>query len=156
MKYKQLSKEQFEELYEEFAKFLATQQIDAKEWELAKKENSKLVEEELNLFSDMVWEKVLQKSSYLEHFSELNINLFKCDGEKMYRIVVQVEKANFNFYNNDDYQWFIDNTDDDTIEFLKGEKEYTMERNLEIFDLIQKGAVISDGKLFDSLLKLIT
>ena len=38
MKYRQLTKEQFEGLHEEFAHFLATQSIDAKEWNQIKKE----------------------------------------------------------------------------------------------------------------------
>jgi len=33
MKYKRLTKEQFEELHQEFATFLATQSIDKKEWD---------------------------------------------------------------------------------------------------------------------------
>ena len=32
MKYRQLTNEQFLELHQEFAQFLATQQIDVKEW----------------------------------------------------------------------------------------------------------------------------
>ncbi len=156
MKYKQLTKEQFEELHEEFAQFLATQQINANEWSVIKKENLKMAEEELNLFSDVVWEDVLNKTNYLEHFSEQSINLFKCDSEKVYRIVVQISKSNFSFFNEKDYQWFINNTNNDAIQFFKGTKAYGKDRNLELFDLIQKGSVVSDGKLYKSIFKLIT
>ncbi len=38
MKYRQLTKEQFEELHHDFTEFLASQQIDVKEWEAIKKE----------------------------------------------------------------------------------------------------------------------
>ena len=83
MKYRQLSKEQFLELHSEFSKFLATQQIDVKEWEQIKKEKPEVAEEELNIFSDVVWEEVLSKTNYLEHISEHHINLFKCNLEKI-------------------------------------------------------------------------
>lgn len=156
MKYKLLSKEQFEALHKEFAQFLATQQIDAKEWNAIKINTPKIAEEELSIFSDMVWENVLGKTTYLEHFSEQNINLFKCNSGEIIRIVVQVQKEGFNFFTDEDYQWFIDNTTDNSIQFFKGAKSYSKERNLELFDLIEKGSVISDGKLFESLFKLIT
>ena len=42
MKYRQLTKEQFFELHEEFSKFLAAQQIDVKEWEAIKKEKHEI------------------------------------------------------------------------------------------------------------------
>ena len=61
MKYRKLTKEQFESLHEEFAKFLASQKIDANEWNKMKAENSALVEDELCVFSDMVWEDFLNK-----------------------------------------------------------------------------------------------
>ena len=92
MKYRQLTKEQFESLHKEFAQFLATQKIDVQEWDQIKKERPELAEEELNLFSDMVWEDVLTKVDYLEHFSKDSVNLFKCDLDVMKRIVINVHR----------------------------------------------------------------
>ena len=155
MKYRQLSKEQFEALHKEFAQFLASQQVDVKEWAAIKKENPAMADEELNLFSDVVWDDALTKTKYLEHFSTTNINLFKCDEKSISRIVVQISKPDFDFFNEDDYKWFVDNTNDKSIQFLKGAKKYTKERNLELFDLVEKGSVISDGELYDNLHLLI-
>ncbi len=115
-----------------------------------------MAEDELNLFSDLVWENVLSKTNYLEHFSKQNINLFKCEDNEISRIVVQITKTNFDFFDDNDYQWFINNTNDSTIQFFKGVKKYEQERSLELFDLIQKGSVISDGKLYENIYKLIT
>jgi len=155
MQYRKLSKEQFEALHEEFAQFLATQQIDASEWAKIKKDKPEVAEEELNLFSDMVWEKVLSKTNYLEHFSKKNINLFKCSEIEIFRIVVEVGKPDFDFFSDKDYQWFLDNTNDVSIQFFKGTKTYDKERNVELFDLIQKGSIVCNGKLYESILKLI-
>ncbi|NOY48227.1 MAG: hypothetical protein GXO84_08570, partial [Chlorobi bacterium] len=47
MKYTLLSKEQLEALSEDFAKFLATQQIDVKEWNTIKSDKPKVAQEEL-------------------------------------------------------------------------------------------------------------
>ena len=155
MKYRQLTKEQFEELHKEFAKFLATQQIDASEWKDIKQSKPKVAEEEMNLFSDMVWEGVLTKVNYLEHLSKNTINLFKCNAESIQRIVVTISNPNFDFLNDTDYQWFLNNPKDDTIEYFKGQKNYTGERNSEIFDLIEKGSAISKGDIFEYSHKII-
>ena len=156
MKYARLTKEQFEELNEEFAVFLAAQSIDEKEWTRIKEEKPDLAEKELEVFSDFVWEKVLNKTDYLEHFSKDSINLFKCNDKDMERIVVKVNKEGVNLLNATDFEWLMDNSKDPRIEYLKGKKDYTSNKNLEIFDLIQKGGVVSDGKLFEALHKMLS
>jgi len=155
MKYRQLTKEQFLELHKEFAEFLATQQIDVKEWTTIKKENPLMAEEELNLFSDVVWEDVLTKTEYLEHISENNINLFKCNSKEIIRIYIKLKDSSKNFLNADDYNWFIKNPLDASIEYFKGVKKYTEDRNIELFKLIEMGSQISKGALFSTLSQLI-
>ena len=156
MKYLQLTKEQFEELHEEFAVFLAAQSIDVKEWDTIKKEKPDLADKELNIFSDFVWEKVLNKAGYLEHISNDTLNLFKCLENGMERIVVKVKKEGFNLRDQNDFNWFLDNSKDSQIEYLKGYKAYKKERNTEIFELIQQGSVVSKGALFEGILKIIS
>jgi hypothetical protein len=155
MKYRQLTKEQFSEMHHEFAQFLATQQIDAKEWETMKKEKPTLAEEELNLFSDVVWEKVLKNTSFLEHVSAHHINLFKCDLKEISRIYVQLNDKNRSFLKEKDYQWFLKHMLDDDIEYFKASKKYSKERNTEIFELVEMGSQISNGELFNIISELI-
>ncbi len=154
MKYQLLTKEQFEELHIEFANFLASQQIDKEQWEEIKRNNPEAAQEEMNIFSDLIWEKVLDKTSYIEHYSEKDLNLFKCNPDNMERILVKVDKENFNFLNKEDFNWFMDHTNDRSISFLRGKKAYTADRNTEIFDLVQKGGIISKGTLYEAILKI--
>jgi hypothetical protein len=155
MQYRLLSKEQFDTLHNEFSKFLATQKIDKKEWDLLKATDSAQVQKQLNNFSDLVWEEVLRKTKHLEHFSTDSLNLFKCDESSISRIVVRVEKKNFDFQKQEDFLWFIDNSKDESIHYFKGKKEYKPTRSKELFDLIEKGAALSDSKLFDAISSLI-
>ena len=155
MKYTKLSKEQFEELNEEFAVFLAAQSIDAKEWTSIKVNKPDLADKEMEVFSDFVWEKVLDKANYLEHFSPDSLNLFKCDQDTIERIVVKVNKEGVNLLESNDFEWLLDNSKDPRIEYLKGKKGYNKERNDDIFDLIQKGSVVSDGKLYEAIFKML-
>jgi len=155
MKYRQLTKEQFQELNLEFSKFLATQQIDKNEWEQLKNEKPEIAEEELAIFSDLVWDDVLTKTNYIEHISEHHLNVFKCYSKEIVRIYVKCTNASKSFLKEDDFNWFLKYPLDETFEYYKASKKYSEERNLEIFNLIEMGGQISDGKLFDSLIQLI-
>ena len=155
MKYRQLTKEQFSELHKEFAEFLATQQIDAKEWIKIKEEKPSMAEEELNIFSDVVWEDVLTKTEYLEHISANDINLFKCNSEVIIRIYIKLKDKNKSFLNINDFQWFLKNPLDEDFEYFKAEKKYAKDRNQELFELIEMGSQISKGELFTVINQLI-
>jgi len=61
-----------------------------------------------------------------------------------------------NLLNTTDFDWFLDNSKDPRIEYLKGKKEYASDKNQEIFDVIQKGGVVSDGKLYEAIHKMLT
>ena len=147
MKYRKLTKEQFESLHQEFAQFLATQKIDVDEWNKMKSQNSELVENELSVFSDMVWEDVLNKVEYLEHFSQKSVNLFKCEKEAVYRIVIKINKE-IDLLSEQGYKWLLENPKDKAVDYLKGSKVYSKEKNIEIFNLIEKGSQISRGELY--------
>lgn len=155
MKYRQLTKEQFESLHEDFARFLASQSIDVKEWKQIKDEKPNVAEDEMNVFSDVVWDDVLTKTNYLEHFSQKTINLFKCEAENLERIVINVNKE-INLLEQEGYEWLLKHPLDESVEILEGRKTYTKERNLEVFDLIEKGSSISKGEFFEFFKKLIT
>ncbi|AZJ35565.1 DUF6495 family protein [Tenacibaculum singaporense] len=148
MKYRQLTKEQFEGLHEEFARFLASQNIDKKEWDELKKEKPHVAEDEMNVFSDVVWDDVLTRTEYLEHFSPNLVNLFKCEENEMHRIVIKIYKE-INVLEQEGFEWLLKNPNDEAIEFLRGSKAYQEERNAEIFDLIEKGSTISKGELYE-------
>jgi hypothetical protein len=107
----------------------------------------------MNVFSDIVWDDVLTKTAYLEHFSPKMVNLFKCDENEIHRIVVTVDK-DINLLEQEGFEWLMKNPNDEKIEFFTGTKEYDKERNIEIFDLIEKGSSVSKGELFEYFSKL--
>jgi hypothetical protein len=154
MKYRQLTKEQFESLHEDFARFLATQSIDAIEWNQIKKEKPKVAEEEINIFSDVVWDDVLTKTNYIEHFSKTSLNLFKCDEKEIHRIAIKIN-WDINLLEQEGFEWLMKNPMDNSVEIFKGSKPYNSERNIEIFDLIEKGSSISKGEIFQYFNQLI-
>ena len=151
MKYSRLTKEQFEELHQEFINFLATQSIDKAEWDTIKAEKPEVAEQELDVFSDLVWEGVLSRAQYLEHFSKNHIFLFQCFDTYIHSIVLKSLVPETNFLTKEGLQWLSDNMFTETIEMKIGKKEFTEERNASIFQLIQQGAFLSDGQLYQQI-----
>jgi hypothetical protein len=148
MKYKRLTKEQFEALHQEFSNFLATQSIDKAEWDSIKTNKPDVAEQELDVFSDLIWEGVLTNAQYLEHFSKNHIFLFHCQEKLIQSIVLKALDAEVNFMEKEGLQWLSDNLFTDTVEIHLGKKEYEDARNTTIFDLITQGAILSDGQLY--------
>ena len=148
MKYKRLTKEQFEALHQEFSNFLATQSIDKTEWDKIKTEKPEVAEQELDVFSDLIWEGVLKNANYLEHFSKNYIFLFHCQEKLIQSIVLKSLVTDVDFLQKEGLQWLSDNLFTDTVEIHLGKKEYEQERNTAIFDLISQGAILSDGQLY--------
>jgi len=155
MKYARLTKEQFEELHQEFINFLASQSIDKAEWDQLKAEKPEVAEQELDVFSDLVWEGVLGRAEYLEHFSKNHIFLFQCFETHVQSIVLKSLVPEINVLTKEGLQWLIDNMFTDTIEMKTGKKVFTEERNSSIFGLIQQGAILSDGQLYQQIISII-
>jgi hypothetical protein len=59
------------------------------------------------------------------------------------------------FLSKEGLQWLSDNMFTDTIEMKTGRKEFTEERNLSIFQLIQQGSILSDGELYNQINSII-
>ena len=151
MKYARLTKEQFDELHQEFVNFLATQTIDKAEWDNIKANKPEVAEQELDVFSDLIWEGVLGRAKFLEHFSKNHIFLFECFDKEIKSIVLKSTVTEQNFLTKDGLQWFSDNLFTDNIEMRLGTKIFSEERNSDIFSLIQQGAILSDGKLYEQI-----
>lgn len=148
MKYTRLTKEQFEELHQEFINFLATQSITAKEWEEIKTNKPEVAEEELDVFSDLIWEGVLDKVEYLEHFSPNQMFLFHVTGSEIHLVAVKVQNEEVDITTRVGYQWLQQHLMDDSVNLYTSSKAISDDRNKDLFALIQQGAVITKGDLF--------
>lgn len=155
MKYARLTKEQLEEMHEEFATFLATQGVDAKEWKQLKEEKPKVAEEELDLFSDLVWEKVLTKVRFLEHFSKQQIFLFKIEDFDISLIGIKVDHPTLDLTTKEGYRWLQKHLMDEQVSIYTSTKPISEERNSDIFALIKQGANITQGELYSYFEKIV-
>ena len=148
MKYARLTKEQCEEMHQEFINFLATQSITADEWAKIKKEKPQVAEEEMDVFSDLIWEGVLNKVEYLEHFSPNQIFLFQITEVTINLIAVKIENEAIDITTREGYQWLQTNLMDETVNIYTSTKAMSDDRNKDIFALIKQGANITKGELY--------
>lgn len=155
MKYARLTKEQFEELHPEFINFLATQSIDKKEWDKIKQEQPHVAEQELDVFSDLIWEGVLGRAEYLEHFSKSHGFLFHCGETHIHSILLKVLDTGVDLLTSEGVRFLADNMFTDAVEIRTGSKAYEGERNPAIFSLIAQGAFLSDGQFYQQVKKII-
>ncbi|RYG23525.1 MAG: hypothetical protein EOO01_44195 [Chitinophagaceae bacterium] len=155
MKYTRLTKEQFESLHQEFINFLASQSIDKIEWDQIKQDKPNVAEQELDVFSDLIWEGVLSQAKYLEHFSKSHGFLFFCDQTHMHSIILRCLDDKVDLLTIEGMKYLGDNLFTDAIEMRIGNKPFGEDRNLDIFKLIEQGAILSDGRFYQELQKII-
>ena len=105
MKYTRLTKEQFEELHQEFINFLATQSITGDEWTTIKANKPEVAEQELDVFSDLIWEGVLDKAQYLENTSPQQLFLFKLAESEMHLIVIKLTNTTIDITTPIGFEW---------------------------------------------------
>lgn len=148
MKFKRLTKEQFEELHQEFINFLATQSITADEWKTIKVERPEVAEEELDVFSDLIWEGVLKNVTYLENISEHQMHLFEMAEKEMKLISVKVMNPEIDLRSKQGFDWFKKNWQSDFVDYLTASKAYSGDKSLDKFQLIEQGAFITKGELY--------
>lgn len=148
MKYHRLTKEQFEELHKEFINFLASQSITAEEWTDIKTNQPEVAEQELDVFSDLVWEGVLGKVEYLEHISAQQMHLFHLKDDIMKLMAIKINHEATDLTTPEGFDWFRNNVLSDEVEFLQANKSYSDDKALDKFKLIQQGAIITKGDLF--------
>ena len=155
MKYARLTKEQLEELHPEFITFLATQSIDKKEWDEIKTNKPEVAEQEIDIFSDLIWDKAMTNVSFIDHFSSNYIFLFKCEASLVYSYVINTPNESVNFLSSEGIQWLSENIFSDEVEIQRGKKDISNDRNGALFAIIKQGGIISKGELFNKFDRLL-
>jgi hypothetical protein len=153
MKYKRLTSEELHALEPDFVRFLATAQVTGPDWEKMKKEEIEKAEELIDVFSDIVYDKVLRKIQYLEYRDEKTMNVYYCGNEKIQLAGLRVKEnsALDLTKGNIPEQW---NEHQSAITIVRSEKKYEKEREEEVFELLQNGCLITDEKMFKILMKV--
>lgn len=155
MKYKRLTVEELQQLEKEFVHFLSSAQITAQDWEKMKMNEPEKAEELIDVFSDLVYDKVMSKMKYLEYREKKTLNIFHCLDDKIILIGVRVkEHSHLDLTAPDVFaQW--NNNHAGSVDVIRTERKYLNERGVEVFELIQSGCLITDDRLFNLLTEMV-
>ncbi len=151
MKYHRLTHKQFEELHEEFSVFLATHGMDQAKWDAIKIKNSDQVDVLLDLFSDLVWDKISSECKFLEYISKDHLFLFKTVDYKVSAFVIKVSNKTIDLTFSESFKWVLNNFNSDNVTLFKGSKSYDTSKNDFVYSYLKKGAIRTDGHRFKAL-----
>lgn len=155
MKYKRLRPEELQALEKEFVNFLASAQITGPDWEKMKEKELEKANELIDVFSNLVYDKVLRKIKFLEFRDAKTLNIFKCTEGKIKLLGLRVNESSTLDLTTPDVlsKWNQNNSGNVTV--VRTEKNYSKERELEMFDLLQTGCLITDDRLYNLLRGMI-
>lgn len=158
MKYRRLRREELEDLQPSFIRFLAANQVTAGEWEKLKEEAPEKAGGLIDIFSDMIFEKVLQEVEYLEYKAPKDIKAFHFQEDKIVMNGLRVEgNTSFDFTHQQDARQMLQQIQlsGAGLKLYTAQKAYSRGRDMEAFEMMENGALISkDGALFRALEEL--
>ncbi|NJK83988.1 MAG: hypothetical protein HC912_09450 [Saprospiraceae bacterium] len=158
MKYRALHKEELEELEKEFVRFLAVHQLTASDWERLKENEPQRVNHFIELFSDIVFDKILGEVQYLEWKMPQDLRTFQFHEDKIDLIGVRiVGQTQLDFTKNSTAEQMLQQMQlsGADLQLYAASRAYRKEKKMEIFDLLEQGALISkQGEMFQLLKSL--
>ena len=149
-KYRLLNKEELQGLEKEFIDYLVLNGIPAEDWEKMKSDTPNSAQRIVDLFSDVVFEKILRGVKFLEIHEKKAVRSFSCGTEEIEMITMELEEESADFTDPAFISKAMNNPPSDLL-IYKTDKPYSQERELEIFDMIEKGCLVSNGKLHETL-----
>lgn len=157
MKYRRLTTEELKDLEKPFTKYLATNGIPADDWVKIKANDTAKQEELIEYFSDLIFEQSLEKIEYLEFRSAREIQVFNCQTDKIVLMALQMEgNSPIDFRKENPSKENLDKIHEAgaSLNVYSAEKKYAKERKQELFEMMEKGCLISNKSMFDALQQL--
>ncbi|TNE29111.1 MAG: hypothetical protein EP346_07195 [Bacteroidetes bacterium] len=154
MKYRRLTKGEFEELHEEFIMFLSANTITGDDWKKIVSEDIETADKLMDMFSDIAFEKVLSSAKYVERVSEREVMSARFDDAEAEMIILRSTGESVIPVNMPASE-MKKALESKAFELIKGSKKYRLEREEEMFQLLMQNAIISDGTLFKQLKSLL-
>lgn len=158
MKFRRLTADELAELEQEFVQFLAANTVTAADWVKIKTDKPERAGQLIDLFSDIVFEKILQQIEYLEYKTPQDLKTFHCQAEKMVMFGLRIiGDTTLDFTQNPEPEKMVSEilSSGAKLQLYQAEKGYQEQRELELFKLLEAGALISrDGSMFKTLEEL--
>ncbi len=144
MKYRLLTEEERQPLKDDFIKFLAINGIDAESWVDLKTNKPETATGILESFSDMVFDTILRKQMFIEVWHDKSVHTFQFLKEKVVWVGLEFQEP----VSQDNFTEIAQKGEG---KIIHSSKEYAKNREEDMFDMLQKGALMSDGALFKKI-----
>lgn len=152
MKYKYLSQEELQHLEEELLQFLIVNGIDGPTWQKMNEEEPKKAIELVGLFSDLVWQRSLEKVQYGEQIINNQYLVFEFRNNEIEMFGLR-SKTSENLKSAEEFMNLLKSIPA-SIELLHHVKSYNEPREKEIFFMMNNGLLLSSKSNFDFLKNL--
>lgn len=150
-KYRLLTLEELKELEKEFIDYLIINGIAADDWEKMKANNPDNADEFVSLFSNVVFERIMRKTNYLESRKPHELKVFHCLADKMILVGMSAPGQQEIDFTNPDYIQKAIRNPPEGLKIYTCDKKYEKPREVEIFELLQHGYTIAVGNLYKTL-----
>ncbi|MDP3352858.1 MAG: DUF6495 family protein, partial [Flavobacteriaceae bacterium] len=75
--------------------------------------------------------------------------------DKIDRIYIKLQFSEIDLTTTEGLDWLMNHLKNERVEVFSGSKTYDLERNEELFKLIEQGSIITNGKLYNAFNQLI-
>ena len=149
-KYRLLTEEELKGLEKEFVDYLVVNGITADDWVKIKADDPNKANTIIDLFSDVVFEKILRGVEYLERYDKNYVRVFHCKKDEIRMITLELEEDYADFRDPNFIAKAMANPPEDLLIYAS-EKPYSKTRELELFDMIQAGCLVAKDNLYNAL-----
>lgn len=148
MKYKYLNSDELQLLENELLQFLIVNGIDGETWKRINQNEPEKAIELVGLFSDLVWQRTLEKVQYGEQIWQNRYMIFEFGSTQidMYGLLYNKQEKTCNSFQ--DFLAILKEQPKD-IEVFHQTKPYQSTRELELFEMINNGLLLSDQENFN-------
>jgi hypothetical protein len=158
MRFRRLSSDELFALEIEFKQFLVVHEQYDEEWRSLAENNPSKAEQFIELFSDLVLEKVYNQVSFLVHFSKGLVSFFDMTNDPLKAYHIKYP-AHLSSQNEKQLETLVSSHFNE-LQFYFGEKKLMKDKADEVFDLIRKGSEVCEdiyfhkyGELFSGIEK---
>lgn len=159
MKYRRLSQEELKDLEQDFINFLASNTVTSEDWVKIKKEFPDRAEKLIEMFSDIVLEKVLTNIAVLEARSKDTVQYVTLDESTMNMVGIKI-------LDNDTIDFRQENSSDEitekmkksggSLQLLSGSRKYEETSQMAKFNMLEGGyGICKDLSLYNTLTELV-
>jgi len=157
MKYRLLTHEELTLLEDELKQFLIVNGVEGDTWLKLNQNEPEKALKLVEIFSDNVFQKVYEKTEYLERPSADECYVFHFGKEKAELIAFKKKDKNDKTFDLSSSESILDALQHHLadLDFFKSEKSYTKSREEEIHEMVQQGCLHSTKEFWYSLKSLV-